>query len=63
VDSIVTDEAGVWIAGGISPWEIIGFMSELDMQIDHGLGPYSHMLGHFKNDGAIQNIGMPPLGA
>jgi len=37
-DSIVTDEAGVWIAGGISPWEIIGFMSELDRQIDHGLG-------------------------
>jgi len=38
VDSIVTDEAGVWIAGGISLWEIIGFMSELDRQIDHGLG-------------------------
>ena len=30
MDSIVTDEAGVWIAGGISLWEIIGFKSELD---------------------------------
>jgi len=38
VDSIVTDEVGVWIAGGISPWEINRFMSELDRQIDHGLG-------------------------
>jgi len=38
VDSIVTDEAGVWIAGGISPWEIVGFTSELDRQIDQGLG-------------------------
>jgi len=38
VDSIVTDEVGVWIAGGISPWEIIGFTSELDRQIDHSLG-------------------------
>jgi len=37
-DSIVTDEAGVWIAGGISPWKIIRFTSELDRQIDHGLG-------------------------
>jgi len=37
VDSIVTDEVGVWIAGGISPWEIIRFTSELDRQIDHGL--------------------------
>jgi len=37
-DSIVTDEVGVWIAGGISLWEIIGFTSELDRQIDHGLG-------------------------
>jgi len=37
-DSIVTDEVGVWIAGGISPWEIIGFTSELDRQIDHVLG-------------------------
>jgi len=37
-DSIVTDEVGVWIAGGISPWEINGFKSELDRQIDHGLG-------------------------
>jgi len=26
----VTDEAGVWIVGGISPWEIIRFKSELD---------------------------------
>jgi len=38
VDSIVTDEAGVWIAGGISLWEINRFMSELDRQIDHGIG-------------------------
>jgi len=38
VDSIVTDEAGVWIAGGISPWEINRFTSEFDRQIDHGLG-------------------------
>jgi len=37
-DSIVTDEVGVWIAGGISPWEIIGFTSELERQIDHSLG-------------------------
>ena len=37
-DSIVTDEVGVWIVGGISPWEINGFMSELDRQIGHGLG-------------------------
>jgi len=38
VDSIVSGEAGVWIAGGISPWEMNGFTSELDRQIDHGLG-------------------------
>jgi len=37
-DSIVTDEAGVWIVGGISLWEINRFTSELDRQIDHGLG-------------------------
>ena len=37
-DSIVTEEAGVWIVGGISLWEINRFMSELDRQIDHGLG-------------------------
>jgi len=53
----VTDEAGVWIAGGISLWEINGFMSELDRQIGHGLG------SSFKNDGAIQNIRMLALGA
>ena len=38
VDSIVTDEVGVWIVGGISPWEMNGFASELDRQIDHALG-------------------------
>jgi len=37
-DSIVIDEAGVWIAGGISLWKINRFTSELDRQIDHGLG-------------------------
>jgi len=37
-DSIVTDEVGVWIAGGISLWEMNRFMLELDRQIDHGLG-------------------------
>jgi len=36
-DSIVTDKVGVWIAGGISLWEINRFTSELDRQIDHGL--------------------------
>ena len=38
MDSIVTNETNVWIAGGISPWEMNGFMSELDRQIDHALG-------------------------
>jgi len=38
MDSIVTDEMNVWIAGGISPWEIDGSMSELDRQIDHAPG-------------------------
>jgi len=28
----------VWIAEGISPWEMNGFTSELDRQIDHALG-------------------------
>jgi len=38
VDSIVSDEVGVWIVGGISLWEINRFTSKLDRQIDHGLG-------------------------
>jgi len=38
MDSIVTDETNVWTAGGISPWEMNGFSSELDRQIDHALG-------------------------
>jgi len=38
MDSIVTNEMNVWIAGGISLWEINGFASELDRQIDHTLG-------------------------
>ena len=28
--TIVTDETNVWIAGGISPWEMNGSTSELD---------------------------------
>ena len=31
-------ETSVWIAGGISPWEMNRFTSELDRQIDHALG-------------------------
>jgi len=38
MDSIVTDETNVWIAGGISLWEMNEFTSELDRQIDHALG-------------------------
>jgi len=38
MDSIVTDETNVGIAGGISPWEMNGSTSELDRQIDHALG-------------------------
>jgi len=38
MDSIVTDETNVWIAGGISPWEMNGSTSELDRQIYHALG-------------------------
>ena len=38
MDSIVTDETNVWIAGGISLWEMNRFMLELDRQIDHTLG-------------------------
>jgi len=38
MDSIVTDETNVWIAGGISLWEMNGSMSELDRQIDHAPG-------------------------
>ena len=38
MDSIVTDEVGVWIVGGISLWEINRFMLGLDRQIEHGLG-------------------------
>jgi len=38
MDSIVSDEMNVWIAGGISPWEMNGSMSELDRQIDHTPG-------------------------
>jgi len=38
MDSIVSDETNVWIAGGISPWEMNGFTSELDRQIDHAPG-------------------------
>jgi len=38
MDSIVTDETNVWIAGGISLWEINGSTSELDRQIDHAPG-------------------------
>ena len=34
----MTDEANVWIAGKISPWEMNRSMSELDRQIDHALG-------------------------
>jgi len=34
----VTDEMNVWIAGGISLWEMNEFMSELDRKIDHTLG-------------------------
>jgi len=35
---MVTDETNVWIAGGISLWEMNGSTSELDRQIDHALG-------------------------
>jgi len=38
MDSIVTDETNIWIAGGISLWEMNRFTSELDRQIDHALG-------------------------
>ena len=38
MDSIVTDKTNVWIAGGISPWEMNGSTSELNRQIDHALG-------------------------
>jgi len=38
MDSIVSDEANVWIVGGISPWEMNRSMSEFDRQIDHALG-------------------------
>ena len=38
MDSIVTDETNIWIAGGISLWEMNGSTSELDRQIDHTLG-------------------------
>jgi len=38
MDSIVSNETNVWIAGGISPWEMTRFASELDRQIDHILG-------------------------
>jgi len=38
MDSIVTDEMNVWIAGGISPWEMNGSTLELDRQIDHTPG-------------------------
>jgi len=38
MDSIVTDEMNIWIVGGISPWEMNRFVSELDRQIDHTLG-------------------------
>jgi len=38
MDSIVTDETNIWIVGEISPWEMNGFLSELDRQIDHALG-------------------------
>jgi len=38
MDSIVTDETNVWIAGGISPWEMNKFMLELDRQIEHAPG-------------------------
>jgi len=36
--SIVTDETNVWIAGGISLWEMNRSTSELHRQIDHALG-------------------------
>jgi len=35
---MVTDEMNVWIAGGISPWEMNGYTSELDRQIDNAPG-------------------------
>jgi len=38
MDSIVSDETSVWIAGRISTWEMNGFASELNRQIDHALG-------------------------
>jgi len=38
MDSIVNDEMDIWIAGGISPWEMNGSTSELDRQIDDTLG-------------------------
>ena len=38
MDYIVTDEMNIWIAGGISPWEMNGSMLELDRQIDYALG-------------------------
>jgi len=38
MDSIVTDEMNVWIAGGISLWEMNRSTSKLDRQIDHTLG-------------------------
>jgi len=34
----VTDETNIWIAGGISLWEMNGSTSELDRQIDDALG-------------------------
>jgi len=38
MDSIVTDETNVWIAGEISLWEMNGSTLELDRQIDHAPG-------------------------
>jgi len=35
---MVTDEMNIWIAGGISLWEMNRSTSELDRQIDHALG-------------------------
>jgi len=35
MDFIVTNEMDIWIAGGISLWEINRFVLELDRQIDH----------------------------
>jgi len=40
MDSIVTNEMNVWIAGGISPWEMNRFTSELDRQIDKRYSKY-----------------------